>query len=48
MPSGIFGLDRPDHPAELIGAPVSLQVVGQRLEEEKTLAVARLIAKALQ
>lgn len=37
----------PDDSNEVVGAPVSLQLVCQRLEEEKALKLTEIIAKAL-
>lgn len=37
----------PDDSTEVVGAPVSLQLVCQRLEEEKALKLTEIIAKAL-
>lgn len=36
-----------DCSTEVVGAPVSLQLVCQRLEEEKALKLTEIIAKAL-
>lgn len=36
-----------DDSTEVVGAPVSLQLVCQRLEEEKALKLTEVIAKAL-
>lgn len=37
----------PDDSTEVVGSPVSLQLVCQRLEEEKALKLTEIIAKAL-
>lgn len=39
--------DKSDDSTEVVGAPVSLQLVCQRLEEEKALKLTEIIAKAL-
>ena len=47
--SEIDGLIQSDYDAEFYdGAPVSLQCVGRRLEEEKVLEMVEVISKALQ
>lgn len=40
-------VDKSDDSTEVVGAPVSLQLVCQRLEEEKALKLTEIIAKAL-
>lgn len=47
--SDIDGRIQADYDPEFYhGAPVSLQVVGKRLEEEKVLEMVEIISKALQ
>lgn len=39
---------QPDNPAAVHGMPVSLQLVGRRLEEEKVLAMTRIVLQAVE
>ena len=40
-------VDHADDHTEQVGAPVVLQVVGPKLEDERTLALARVVADSL-
>ena len=40
--------DPTDDPAESVGAPVGLQLVGMRLEEEKVLKLTEIVMAAIK